>query len=979
MCIDVDLRTGYVTTNTKKSLLFLLLLTFLCSCGDETTKVVENKTLNYESYDTIGDLPDCTEENQGQMAWVDDESLLRICADEKWYAMVSNDSVPKSLFSCFTEMNEDSSGYTVICNGDSIGFVRNGKLVDEGNKSDEGCSVLLVVGDTLEIACDSLVSFLVRDSSGVLNPQETGLDSEQVALNLENIEGYSQKGPFVTGSEVVVYELQNGRTLKQTGKSFQGSITNDKGAFNIRSVKIASQYAYLVAKGVYLNEISGEKSDAQIQLSAITDLRNRNNVNVNILTHLEYERIVNLVTKKKMSVANAKKQAQSEIFDAFHVNSEKFKGGSEDFSIGGTGEEDAALLAISIILQGDDNTADLSKRINAVSSSIADSGVCDALTMLDLAKWAASADSLGNFAEYREHVKNMGLSVMVADFEKYIRNFWNREFDLEECDTLGKIVVAKRSELKSSSSRFICEDKYGIKSWRYATVEEKDVYGKEPSSDGALDTLESGNVYVYDSVLAITNGNGWRTADEREKKYGGCRMELDGKVVMEEWNWNFDFEVCGEHSWDYLDFVCDGEQRRWIAPRNCFMVDTYGWKDSTDGSVRGGNAIEVTGRQSCYVYDSLDGAWREIDAEVCGYGVGGCTRARVGRYFKNENESFYRCEKDLKWKEEDASFAKNIWLHECLPWVKGLVDSLEYYVCRNGTWRKADEMETLVGAPCFDQDSISYSADSAYVCYTGAYVNEFFRLPASGWRPAESLDKPMTQKDYLNEELTYDSIVDSRDKRVYKTIKIGEDTWTAENMLYFDRMVMNDSTSCYGDQTSGCEMWRQYYWPVAMKINGQYLSSRASELISENHQGVCPEGWHIPSVAESEALLAAAGSFEALLSAKRRLVHGAELEDFHGILSGQSIEDVLHFITGTNSSGFSGISGADTYTYITNGYEFIFEKPHLKTCWWTSDEVSNGRASAFCASLEDDFTLIETRSKEDQLPVRCVKNREGEE
>ena len=130
MCIDVDLRTGYVTTNTKKSLLFLLLLTFLCSCGDETTKVVENKTLNYESYDTIGDLPDCTEENQGQMAWVDDESLLRICADEKWYAMVSNDSVPKSLFSCFTEMNEDSSGYTVICNGDSIGFVRNGKLDD---------------------------------------------------------------------------------------------------------------------------------------------------------------------------------------------------------------------------------------------------------------------------------------------------------------------------------------------------------------------------------------------------------------------------------------------------------------------------------------------------------------------------------------------------------------------------------------------------------------------------------------------------------------------------------------------------------------------------------------------------------------------------------------------------------------------------------------------------------------------------------
>ena len=626
--------------NLKKYLLLWVLLGLLCSCGDETTKVVENKTLNYESYDTVENLPDCTEENQGQMVWVDDESLLRICADEKWYAMISNDSVSKSLFSCFTEMSEDSSGYTVICNGDSIGFVRNGSLIDEGNEKDEGCSVLFIAGDTLEIACDSLVSILVRDSSGVLNPQEMSLDSEQVALNLENIEGFSQKGPFITGSEVVVYELQNGRTLKQTGKSFQGSITNDKGAFNIRSVKIASQYAYLVAKGVYLSEISGEKSDAQIQLNAITDLRNRNNVNVNILTHLEYGRIVNLVTKKKMTVANAKKQAQSEIFDAFHINSEKFNGGAEDFSIGGTGEEDAALLAISIILQGDDNTADLSKRINAVSSSIADSGVCDALIMLDLAKWAASADSLGNFAEYREHVKNMGLSVMVADFEKYIRNFWNREFDLEECDTLGKIVVAKRSELKSSSSRFICEDKYGIKSWRYATVEEKDVYGKEPSTDGALDTLESGNVYVYDSVLALTNGNGWRIADVMEQKYGGCRMELDGKIVMEEWD--YVYSTCREQNSAYRDYLCDGVNRQWISPKSCELVDTYGWKDSTDGSVRGGNAIEVTGRQSCYVYDSLDGAWREIDADVCEYGVGGCTRARVGRYFKNENEAFNR-------------------------------------------------------------------------------------------------------------------------------------------------------------------------------------------------------------------------------------------------------------------------------------------------------------------------------------------------
>ena len=111
-----------------------------------------------------------------------------------------------------------------MCNGDSIGFVRDDTLLE--TDEDKDCSVLLVKGDTLEIACDSIVSVLIRDVAGNLFPEETELDSEQIALNLENVGGYSQKGPFVTGSEVTVYELQNGRTLKQTGKSFQGSISD---------------------------------------------------------------------------------------------------------------------------------------------------------------------------------------------------------------------------------------------------------------------------------------------------------------------------------------------------------------------------------------------------------------------------------------------------------------------------------------------------------------------------------------------------------------------------------------------------------------------------------------------------------------------------------------------------------------------------------------------------------------------------------
>ena len=980
--------------NLKKHLLLWVLLGLLCSCGDETTKVVESKTLDYESCESIDDLPDCSEENEGRMVWVAEESQLRICADEKWYAMVPKDSSvqkdPKWNLSCHTEMNKDSTGYSVICNGDSIGFVRNGKLIESGKeKDDDECSVLFVSDDTLKIACDSLVSVLLRDSSGNLKPQEMELDSEQIALDLENIGGYSQKGPFVTGSEVTVYELQNGRTLKQTGKSFKGNITNDKGSFNVRTVKVASQYAYLVAKGVYLSEISGEKSDAQIQLSAITDLRNRNTANINLLTHLEYERVIYLVTQKKKTVSEAKKQAQKEIFEIFHVDTDGFIGSSEDFSMGGSGDEDAALLAISILLQKDDKTANLSKRVNTISTSIADSGSCDASMLLDLADWASRADSLGNFAQYRENVKKMGLSAKVADFEKYIRNFWNTEYGLGDCDTLGKIVAAKRGTLKDSASLFICEEMYGANNWRYLTTVEKELRDKKPAADGTLDTGASGNIYVYDSVFALTNGSGWRLTNNVESKHGLCSLESDG-VVVSIYMRSTDREAgCYDTQSESQFYECDGKNRKWAVVEDCFVVDTYGWGASTDGDARFGTLEYDTYagyREACYVFDSLDGAWRTDSERTCNLGVGGCTRARVGKYFE-ESSNYYRCREDLTWEEIPFYYERfskwwvinNVWQYDCEPLVPGAEDSYYYFVCENGDWRLADDLEKQLGEPCFDQDTMSYSADSAYVCFTGIYVDDFVRKIGRGWKKVSTLDLPKTQREYLSDDLSYGSFVDSRDNRSYKTIKIGEDTWTAENMLYFDKWVMNDEKSCYGDSSSECEMWRVYHWPLAMNINGQYLSSSAKDLISESHRGICPEGWHIPSVSESEALLASAGSFKALLSAKRKILKS---DDFEKVVSNQLDYSSLTFVTGSNTSGFSGICGYQSGTWpdlLQPGGVRRGELPEPRTCWWTSEEVLNTQAKAFCIGADEDFPLIEVRSKEDELPVRCVQDKKGEE
>ena len=57
-------------------------------------------------------------------------------------------------------------------------------------------------------------------------------DAGIVAIKDKEVAGVSQKGPFVSGSTVTVQEL-DGATLKQTGKSFKGTIKSDKGDFVI--------------------------------------------------------------------------------------------------------------------------------------------------------------------------------------------------------------------------------------------------------------------------------------------------------------------------------------------------------------------------------------------------------------------------------------------------------------------------------------------------------------------------------------------------------------------------------------------------------------------------------------------------------------------------------------------------------------------------------------------------------------------------
>jgi len=83
----------------------------------------------------------------------------------------------------------------------------------------------------------------------------------------------------------------------------------------------------------------------------------------------------------------------------------------------------------------------------------------------------------------------------------------------------------------------------------------------------------------------------------------------------------------------------------------------------------------------------------------------------------------------------------------------------------------------------------------------------------------------------------------------FKTVTIGTQVWMAENLNCDVK-----GSKCYNDDPANCAKYgRLYDWTTAM--NG----SASSTAVPSGVQGVCPNGWHLPSKAEWEVLITAVG------------------------------------------------------------------------------------------------------------------------
>lgn len=194
-------------------------------------------------------------------------------------------------------------------------------------------------------------------------------------------------------------------------------------------------------------------------------------------------------------------------------------------------------------------------------------------------------------------------------------------------------------------------------------------------------------------------------------------------------------------------------------------------------------------------------------------------------------------------------------------------------------------------------------------------------------------------------------VVSDYDGNLYKTVKIGTQTWMAENLrtttystgvkipqITNETEWLSNTTGAYrsinNDAVNDCPYGKLYNWYATTNINN-----------------LCPSGWRVPSIADLEILNTFLGPG----------VSGGKMK------SAGTQYWLAPNTDATNMSGFSGLPGG--------GYGQVNETGNLGI-WWTSEiDISYEQyGSAFVLSNVESNLNWTGLYKFEGYPVRCIKN-----
>lgn len=244
-------------------------------------------------------------------------------------------------------------------------------------------------------------------------------EDRNIVIRKDRLSGVVQKGPY-TRATVTLYELDE--NLDRTGNSFNLGINGRGGLFEMDNVALASEYTELKANGYYFNEISGAVSSYHLSLNAISNISDRSLVNINLLTHLESERVRYLV-QNGYDFESAEDTARQEILSIFGMDSDRIDS-FEKLNITESGEGNAFLLAASVILQGDRGVKELTELLNFISARIRENGKIESDSLIkELRKSTFALNPASIKSNLEEYYKDLGISASIPDIDKYLKDF----------------------------------------------------------------------------------------------------------------------------------------------------------------------------------------------------------------------------------------------------------------------------------------------------------------------------------------------------------------------------------------------------------------------------------------------------------------------------------------------------------------------------------------------------------------------------
>lgn len=188
-------------------------------------------------------------------------------------------------------------------------------------------------------------------------------------------------------------------------------------------------------------------------------------MNLNLLSTLEVTRSEYLMSNGA-SFDNAKKQAQAEVLKIFTIKKPSI-GSSEELNITQNTDDNAALLAISLILQGFRTEAELSQILGDIGTDIRTDGV---LNSSNIGSSLINDAKFLNLASIRQNLQsklnNLGLSTTVPYFEKYITQFIDScNYTFTKKITYPYLYNGKQNLIKDTVFPVISGTQYGINAY----------------------------------------------------------------------------------------------------------------------------------------------------------------------------------------------------------------------------------------------------------------------------------------------------------------------------------------------------------------------------------------------------------------------------------------------------------------------------------------------------------------------------------